>query len=54
VSLLGIEGGAKTLATWDVEFRLTQGDPEQMANAMHSSVILPGFEGLSQLAVGNF
>jgi hypothetical protein len=54
VSLLGIEGGAKTLATWCVEFRLTQGDPEQLANAIHSSVILPGFQGLSKLAVGNF
>jgi Polyketide cyclase / dehydrase and lipid transport len=46
VSLLGIEGGAKTLGTWYVEFRLTQADPEQMANAMHSRVILPGFQGL--------
>jgi hypothetical protein len=54
VSLLGIEGGAKALATWYVEFRLTQGDPEQMANAIRSSVILPGFQGLSKLAVGNF
>jgi hypothetical protein len=54
VSLLGIEGDAKTLATWYVEFRRTQGDPEQMANALHSSVILPGLQGLSKLAVGNF
>jgi hypothetical protein len=53
VSLLGVAGGTKTLASWYVEFRLTQGDPEQMANAIHSSVILPGFQGLAKLAVGN-
>jgi hypothetical protein len=48
VSLRGIESGAKTVATWYVEFRLTQGDPEQTANAIHASVILPGFQGGGQ------
>jgi hypothetical protein len=42
------------LATWYVELRLTQGDPEQVANAIHSGVILPGFQGLNKLAIGNF
>ena len=54
VSLVGIGGGAKTLATWCVEFRLTQGDPEWMANVIYSGVILPGFQGLSKLAIGIF
>jgi uncharacterized protein YndB with AHSA1/START domain len=53
VSLMGIAGGTKTLVTWYVEFRLTQGDPEQMANGIHSGVILPGFQGLARLAVDN-
>jgi hypothetical protein len=51
VSLLGVEG-AKALATWYVEFRLTQGDPEQMVSASHSGVILPGFQGLAKLGGG--
>lgn len=50
VSLLGVQGGTKTLATWYVEFRLKQGDPEQMASAIHAGVILPGFQGLAKLA----
>ena len=53
VSLLSVEGGAKTLATWYVEFRLKQGNPEQMADAIHSSVILPGLHGIARLAAGN-
>ncbi len=53
VSLQGVEGGSKTLATWYVEFRLTQGAPEQMANTIHAGVILPGFQGLAKLGAGN-
>ncbi len=49
VSLLGLEGGTKTLATWYVEFQSNQGDPEQMANAIRSGVILPGFQGIAKL-----
>ena len=52
VSLLSVQSGTKTLATWYVEFRLKQGDPEQMASAIHAGVILPGFQGLAKLAVG--
>jgi hypothetical protein len=53
VSLMGIAGGTKTLVTWYVEFRLTQGDPQQMANGIHAGVILPGFQGLAKLAADN-
>ena len=49
VSLQGVEGGTKTLATWYVEFQLNQGDPEQMASAIRSGVILPGFQGIAKL-----
>jgi Polyketide cyclase / dehydrase and lipid transport len=54
VSLMSVEGGRKTLATWYVEFRPKQGDAEQMANAIHSGVILPGFQGLTKLAASKF
>jgi hypothetical protein len=53
VSLVGVANGTKTLVTWYVEFRLKQGDPEQMAISIHSGVILPGFQGLSKLAADN-
>jgi Polyketide cyclase / dehydrase and lipid transport len=54
VSLVAVDQGTKTLVTWDVEFSLTEGDPEQMAKAIHSSVILPGFGGLARLAARSF
>ena len=53
VSLQGVEGGSKTVATWYVEFRLRQGDPDQVAKTIHAGVILPGFQGLAKLAAGN-
>jgi Polyketide cyclase / dehydrase and lipid transport len=53
VSLMAVAGGTKTLVTWYVEFRLKQGDPEQMANGIHSGVLLPGFQGLAKLAADN-
>jgi len=50
VSLLSVQASTMTFATWYVEFRLQQGDTQQMAGSIHSGVILPGFQGLIKLA----
>ena len=52
VSLAAVDGGSKTLVTWYEEFRLKQGDAEQMADAIHFGVIVPGFRGLAKVAEG--
>jgi hypothetical protein len=51
VSWVAVEEGSRTLLTWSAEFTLGQGDPEQMADSIHSLVILPGFGGLAKLAL---
>ncbi len=49
VSLAPADDGTRTVATWYVEFSIPAGDGDQLARAIHQTVILPGFEGLRKL-----
>jgi hypothetical protein len=49
VSLLPVEGGTKTVMTWEVAFGLSAGDADGVAAEIRQGLIMQGFTHLAEL-----